>query len=239
LQGEQVIRPKPKKKLTKRQIKEDKLVTAYFKATDWLQQNVRYVLYGVGGVAAALLIAFLVIRSHRVAEARAAVELARADLLVDNGRYEEAVGILESIVEKYGGTAAARMALLDLADMHYRLGEFDLALKYFENYVKKHGGYDPLLTASALAGKAACLQGKGDYRGAAEFFVKAYEKDPKGFNAPEYLLNAAMAYERAGQLERAKALCQKVIDEFPKSNARRDAEMVLARVSVRLEKATG
>ncbi|MDZ7373152.1 MAG: tetratricopeptide repeat protein [candidate division KSB1 bacterium] len=234
-----MIRPRPKKKLTKREIKQDKLVTAYFKATDWLQANSRYVLYGVAGAAAVLLMILLVVRSHRVAEARAAVELARADLYVDGGRYEEAVGVLETIVEKYGGTSAARMALLDLADMYYRMGEFDLAVKYFDRYVKKHAGYDPLLTASALAGKAACLEGKGDYEGAAQLYVKAYEKAPKGFNAPEYLVQAAVCLERSGKLNQAKDLCQKVLDQFPKSTVRRDAETVLARIQVKQARASG
>ncbi len=231
-----VVRPKPKKKLTKRQIKEDKLVTAYFKAIDWVQRNSRIVVYAVAGAVAVVLIVTLMIRSERAAEERAAVELARAELQANRGNHEEAVAILESLVEKYGGTAAARMALLDLADMYCRMGEFDLAIKYFDQYLDKHSGYDPLLTASALAGKAACLEGKGDYAAAAEVFLKAYDKDPKSFNAPTYLLNAAMAYERAGELAKARELCERVIDEYPKSSARRDAEMVLARVTVKQEK---
>jgi len=229
---------KPRRKLKKRQIKEDKLVTAYFKAQDWLRENTRLLGYiGIGVVVVALIVV-LVVRSERSAEDKASVELARAELLVDQGKNEDAIAVLESLVDRYGGTSAARLALLDLANTYYQQGEFDLAIKYFDQYIKKHSGYDPLLTASAIAGKASCLEAKGQYEEAAKLFVQAAEKNPDGFNAPEYLMNAAFCYEHLQRWNEAEKLYKRILDEYPKSTVRNDVEMALARVEVEKAKAT-
>ena len=54
---------KPKKRITRKEIKQDKLVTIYFKVNDWLNENSKYVV-GVG-IALVIIIAAAFIFSSR------------------------------------------------------------------------------------------------------------------------------------------------------------------------------
>ncbi|MDQ7052706.1 MAG: hypothetical protein Q9P14_07395 [candidate division KSB1 bacterium] len=69
---------KAKRKIKKKEIKQDKFVTYYFKTLDFYNQYKKEVHYGLIGLVAIFVLGFYIVNSKKAAEQKAAVELARA-----------------------------------------------------------------------------------------------------------------------------------------------------------------
>jgi tetratricopeptide (TPR) repeat protein len=224
-----------KKKISKRVIKEDKLVTTYFEARTWLDEN-RKRLSTIGGIVVVVLLAvwFYYNNVHTNNE-KAATEFAKVFVYYDNGQYQIAVnGIpernvagLQSIVDNYGGTTAGNIAKFYLANAYYNMLDYDKALRYFEDFSSS----ESLLKISALSGAGACYEAKKDYKKAAENFEKAGLKSSDDPNAAENLTSAARNYAKSGEKERALEILTKVRKEFPTSAAARDVERLVAEIN--------
>jgi len=74
-------------KLTKRQIKEDPLVTAAFRGAALWEEHGSRILIAVGGIVLVALLAFFVARSRSQAEQHAAGDLYRANLALQQGTW--------------------------------------------------------------------------------------------------------------------------------------------------------
>src|SRR5690606_17436511 len=96
------------------------------------------------------------------------------------------------IADEYGSTDAGNLARFYAADALFRLGEYDRALEYFRKYDEDDG----LIGASAIAGEAAIRENKGEYEAAGDLYRRAALHYENELRSPEYLLQAARAYER-------------------------------------------
>ena len=223
------------KKISKKVIKEDKLVTTYFKAQSWYDDN-RKRLSTIGGVVIVLVLALWFYSNNvRANNERATTDLAKVFTFYDNGQYQIAInGIpernvtgLQALVNNYGSTKSGNLAKFYLASAYYNSQDFDKALEYFKDY----SGGNPLLEISALAGAGPCFEAKGEHMNAAENFEKAGLKNADDPNTPENLVNAARNFGKVGEKERAVELLKKVKKEYPSSTAARDVERYIAEVS--------
>lgn len=219
---------KPKKGISKREMKEDKLVTSYFKTRTWIEQNRRLVSYIVAVPLILIAVFWFIGNNRRQNNERATTDLAKVYHLYDQGQYKLAVdGIpqenirgLQSIVDDYGSTHAGEMAKLYLADSYFNLKEYDKALQNFESVDIS----DKLLSSSALAGAAACYEQKGNHEKAASLYEKAASQYMTALQAPEDLLNAASNYSKAGNKDKASDMLDKLKKEFPSSTYARDID---------------
>jgi tetratricopeptide (TPR) repeat protein len=226
---------KPKKKITKKDLKEDKLVSTYFKTTQFFYQNKRYISWGFTGLVV-LVIAGVIYFNNRAANSeKATTALGEILRYYDKGEYQTAIsGVpernivgLKEIVDNYGGTHSGDLAKYFLASCYYSLGNYDDALKYFDDF---GGSYSPL-RASAIAGAASCYEAKGDNGKAAEYFERAASKTSDPQLSPEYLREAARDYSVSGKKERAIELLKKLKKEYPTSTYAREADRMLAELS--------
>jgi tetratricopeptide (TPR) repeat protein len=144
-----------------------------------------------------------------------------------NGVPEKNVVGLKEIVDNYGGTHSGDLAKFFLGNSYYSLGNYDEALKCFDDF---GGSYSPL-RASAVAGAASCYEAKGDHKKAAEYFERAASKTGDIQLSPEYLHNAARDYTLSGKKERAVELLKKLKKEYPSSPYARDADRMLAELA--------
>ena len=198
---------KPRKKLKKQELKEDKLVLTYYKAREFVEKNKKILSYILTGVI--IIVAGIIIYRNNVKaeNERAEALLSKIIGYYDNGDYKTAIdGIpqrniqgLKYIVENYGGTDAGEIATYYLASAYFMLGDYDNALKYF----KKYDGNDKLLFSASLAGIASIYEIKGEYKKAGEYFEKAAQRFRENILVPEYLYNAARNYKLAGEKEKA------------------------------------
>jgi TolA-binding protein len=217
----------PKKKLTKREIKEDKLVTTWLKLTDWLEQHTREVLLAVGGVAlvAALIFFFNWMKSRD--EQNASEKFAQARAEYNKQNYVAAIPILEKLVSESGGTASANIATLYLANAYMQTKDYANAEKYYQRYLDD-GDNDPILRVSAAFGLAATQEERGEFAKAAQLYEEAANDYDDSYRAPQLLMNAGRCYKQANQAETARRVLQKLIDQYPKSNLVEEAKLLLA-----------
>lgn len=217
----------PKKKLTRREIKEDKLVTTWFKATDWLTHHSREVLLAAGGVVVivGLIILFNWMRTRDEQEASEQFAQARAEYNKQN--YTGTIPILEKLVSEHGGSKSAGTAMIYLANAYMQTKDYVNAEKYYQRYLDD-GDNDPILSVSAAFGVAAAQEERGELAKAAKLYEEGASDYPESYRAPQLLLHAARCYKQANQPEAARRVLQKIIDKYPKSNFLEDAKLLLA-----------
>jgi tetratricopeptide (TPR) repeat protein len=230
----------PRKKITRKEMKQDTLLTAYAQGISLYETYRKQIGYAVAAVAI-IAIAIVIYRNNRTNnDEHAATELGKIFSIYDaaatnpsqyqvaiNGMPEAGIMGLKSIVENYGNSPSGDLARFYLANSYFALGQYDDALEQY----KKFDGDSPLLKASARAGIGACLEAKSDYAPAAEHFEKAASISSNAAIVPEYLNSAARCYGHAGNHAKAVALLKRIKQEFPTSTYARDADRYISQFS--------
>lgn len=217
-----------RKKLSRKEIKEDKLVTAYYKAIAFFEENKNRLAMYAGILAVLILAIILFMNNKKKNNETAGTELARVMNVYDSGNYLEAIeGIagtkligLKKLVESYGSTENGEIAKIYIANAYCNLGKLDDANKYYKDY----SGSNKLFKATALAGQASYQAYKKNYEKAADLYKKAaFVSDADVLN-PEYLLHAGVNYMAAGKNSDAKELFDKIKKDFATSTAFREID---------------
>lgn len=227
---------KPRKRITKKELKQDTLVTAYFKAVNLIRNNRKIVSGTVTGLVIAVIVVIAYMNNMRSNNTKAATDISQVLGAFSGGAYQVAingdpahnVSGLKSIVENYGGSETGEQAKIYLADCYYYLGDYDDAMKYFKDY----DGSDKFLQASAYAGMAEVYEIKKEYSKAAEYYERAAASDSKNFLAPQYLVGAARNYIKVDRKEKAIALLTRVKKDFPNSQYAGNVDYLLAEAKV-------
>jgi|SRR5690554_6418242 len=223
-----------KKKLSRREIKEDKLVSTYYKAYGYFEENrSRLVIAVVILIAIIALIYFYI--SNRIENNNiAGIQLSRVMTLYDQGSYLEAiegragtniVG-LKQIVDEYGSTENGETAKIYLANAYSFLGRNDEALEYYEDY----SGSNEIFKATALAGQAGIYSLREDYKKAADLYLKASRVSKDNPLNPDYILNAGINYMSAGETDEAKELFEIIKKDYITSPAIREVDRYLSQL---------
>ncbi|HAL56898.1 MAG TPA: hypothetical protein DCP63_10600 [Bacteroidetes bacterium] len=223
---------KAQKKISKREIKEDKLVTSYFEAKSWYQENKKLVSSVLTGLVVVVIGIVVITNNMRTNNEKATAELGKVIRYYDQGQYElaingnpqENVRGLAAIVSDYGSTESGEIATLYLANSYYAQENYDKALEFYLDVDVS----DELLSATALAGAAGCYEAKGDHETAATYFERAAFKNGKGVLAPENIFHAAHNFSLAGKKEKAVELYKKLKKDHPTSSYARDIERYIA-----------
>ncbi|HTP12049.1 MAG TPA: tetratricopeptide repeat protein, partial [Bacteroidota bacterium] len=216
---------------SKKEIKEDKLVTFYFESRRWVDENRRLVSYIVAVPVILALVGWFWSNNRSQNNQRATTDLAKVYQVYDQGQYKLAVdGIpqenirgLQSIVDDYGSTPSGEMAKLYLADCYFNLKDYDKALRYYSDVNVS----DKLLASAAIAGEAACHEAKGEHEDAAVLYEKAASKYMSALQAPDDLFYAAHNYARAGKKAKAVEMLDRIKKEFPNTAYARDLDRYL------------
>lgn len=223
----------PKKvKITKHQMKEDKLVTTALKLSDYVQRHAKEFLMAGAGVVVLVVIVLFIVSSNKSRHQKASELLGKARVELEAGEFQTATIDLQSILRSYSGTRAAQEASYLLGNSYYYGRDYDQALKHFQDFVKKYPKADPLLLAGAYSGIGDCYLQKAEYEKAAEHYLKAVNEDLEEFAIPIYLLSAARAYVKANQPDKAKKLYERIIMEYPQSKEVYVSRLELAGLSV-------
>jgi|ERR1041385_635195 tetratricopeptide (TPR) repeat protein len=230
----------PKKKITKKEIKQDGLISAYAQATSFYYENKKYISYAFTALLIIVVGSFIYVNNRRANNEKAAAEFAKVFPIYDaaatearqykvaiDGQPERGIMGLKAIVDNYGGTESGEIARFYLANAYFQLGQYDDALKNFDSF----SGSNPLLEASAFAGMGGCYEVKGEYAKAASYFEKAANKVSNTINTPDYLNSAARCYGQSGEKEKALTLYKKIKKEYPTSSFARDADRYIAQFS--------
>lgn len=226
----------PPKSISKRhELREDKVVTFYARAWQFVDENRTIVYAAVAGfvVLVAAIIGYVVYQNAQAAEAEGM--LAQIIPVYEQGSLQQALdgtgdrlGLLE-IADEYGGTAAGNLAHFYAADALFNMGEYDRALEHFEAFDKSAD----FIGASAYAGEAAVYESREEYERAGDLYRRAAYHFENDLTSPEYLMNAGRAYELGGLYDEALAQYEAVQTEYPESAQASRIEVYLARAAAK------
>jgi tetratricopeptide (TPR) repeat protein len=217
------------KRVTKKELKEDKLVTILLKARTFVEQNQKYIFGVIGAVVAVIILVSLWTQSKAKSQDQAAYELTQALAQGQGSNPAAMADKFTQISKRYSGTQAGDDALFFSAQMLAMDSKLDEAAQAYEEYLRK-GNREGLYYPAALAGKAAVLEDLGKSDEAAGLYVKAanYRKD--WYAAPVYRLDAGRAYQVAGDSGKATEQFQYVLDHFPMTTFSKEADEQLTRL---------
>jgi tetratricopeptide (TPR) repeat protein len=201
------------KKLTRHELKEDPLVTGAFRAREVLAENREKFLWGLAALALVVLAGVWFFNSRREKNAKAETILTRANLELQTGQLPLALQDLRLLVEKHSGTEAGKEAYYYLANAYFQISDYEQAEHYYGEFLKRAGGV-PVITASAYAGLATCLELKGKNKEAAANFARAVETARGSSQTPDYLVGAIRTHAALGDSAKARQYFQRLKKDF-------------------------
>ena len=216
---------KPRKQITKKQLKEDSLVTFYFKAQEWLEVHGKTLMIAAAAVLLAIAGFAYYLYAQTQAEKTASVDLARATRTLETQDYQNAISQLSGIVDSYGRTTSGKIARLHLAQAFFQTKEYANARSSYKKFISSFNGDDYFL-AAAQGGMAACFEAEKKYDEAAETYLKAVDAYSSVLD-PSMLLNAGRCFNEAGNKEKAKKALNRIIEEHPKAAEKDDALLLI------------
>lgn len=220
----------PKRRLKRKEIKEDKFVTFVAKVSDFFNDNSRNLILGVGAVVVIVVVSFFMVKSKQEANLFISAKLLRAQDFYHQNQYDLAIPELQQIVDEYSGTKNAGLATYYLAKANYAKENYSEAKRYFEMYIDDYGDLNSFVSGSH-AGLAACYAIEGDKEKSAQSYQNAVDENPDYYTAPDFLFSAAHNYIEISNFEKARNLLQQIIDEYQTSPVVDDAKTLLAEIS--------
>jgi len=212
-----------KRKINKKDLKKDPLLDSLMNAQSFYEGNKNSIIYAVAGALVIVLIIMWGTSIMEETEMEATTLLGKAQIEYDQFNYSKSRDFLNVLKEGYSGTDAAEQGNFLLANLNFNEKRFEEARVLFEDFTGSYSGND-LLLSSGYAGIAACQETENNYTGAAENYKKAYTAAGKLIQSAEYLYLAGLNFQNAGDANQAKDMFQKVIDEFPDSPKKYDAQ---------------
>jgi tetratricopeptide (TPR) repeat protein len=221
-----------KKKITRKEIKEDKLISMVYKSQSFFEEHKNKIyIYGIVLIAIVAAIYFYMNQQAKENEL-AGIELSRVMKIYNQGAYLEAIEGrqgsniigLKNIVDRYSGTENGETAKIFLANSYSMLGNYDEALKFYEDY----GGSIDYFKAAALAGRAGYYAANEEFEKAAELYLRASKISKLNAANPDYLLNAGINFLKAGDNKQAKLIFNTIKKDYDGIPAVREVDAYLA-----------
>ncbi len=217
---------RPRKRITRREIKEDALVTTYVKIRKYVQKHSRYLTIGLLSIPVIIVVAMMMMKSKRDAESTAAARLGVAMQSYNLSDYSTSIDELTQIADTYPGTEAAGEAVFYLGNGYFTMEDYAQAEVYYQRYIDDYADND-LFSISSMGGIAACYESQGRFFEAAVQYEKTANRYSDLFNAPFYLKDAARCYQLAEDVEKAKMAYQTIVDRYPESSIEEEVEFIL------------
>lgn len=153
-----------------------------------------------------------------------------AEQLFGQGQYELALngdgtnaGFID-VIAKYKATAQGNIAKHYAGLCYLQTGDNDKALEYLSQYKAVKGAPGAIINAQNLGLQGDLLVEKGDLEGAVTKYRKAIDAADNSFSTPTYLKKIALVYSELGRPADAIAAYQRIIDQYPNSTERQNAE---------------
>ena len=231
----------PKKKISKKELKQDTLISGYVEITSYYEKYKKQINQALLGLVLISIVTVVYVNNRRSNNEKASSELSKIMSIYDNAvndftQYQTAINGpadghimgLKAIVDNYGNSDAGELARFYLANAYFNSGKIEEALTQFD----KFSSDDKLLRASAFAGMASCYEAKKEFGKAASYYEKASNLISNTINTPSYLHHAGRCYGLAGEKEKAVSLYKRLKKEFPNSSFGRDADRYIAQFAV-------
>jgi TolA-binding protein len=224
---------KPQKiKFNKKDLKKDPLLDSVLKAQTFYEKNKNALTYTVVGILAIILLSMWGIGIYHETQDEATTLLGKAQVEYDELNFTKARNFLTQLRQEYSGTDAEEQGTFLLANLYFTENNIAEAKNLFKEFISSYSGSEILL-ASGYAGLAACLEAEKDYQVAAVKYEKAYKTAKEFPQAAEYLYLAGVNYLSSGDTENANRSLKQVIEEYPDSPKKYDAQVKLIQLAAK------
>jgi tetratricopeptide (TPR) repeat protein len=196
---------------------------------DFFQGKVKYITYGVVAVAVVVLgyfgyQKFIVEPADK--ESAEAIYMGEDYLIA--GEFEkvingDSIGYngLAAQAKKFDGYSGGEIAYYDLGVAHMNLGQYEEAMKAF----KQVDFSDEILATMTLGAMGDCSVELDKLKDAIDYYEQAYQRRPKNeLTAPIYMMKLAGAKELDGKFDEAATLYWDLIQNFPNSSYKPQAQ---------------
>lgn len=140
----------------------------------------------------------------------------------------QGISDLQEIVDKYKGTPAGPIALMELAREQFNLGQFDEAEALYVRFTKEYGKHE--LADQARLNLITCIEAKEQFDEAGKLYATFAEDHEGSRLAPSALLGQARCLEALGRLDEAQTAYEDMIVNFQGTAWSRIAEVNLKTV---------
>jgi len=218
------------KRITKRQMKGDRLVSTTFKATEYIQKNQTPFVIGTVAILAVFALVVIMRWNTNRKTSEASGILTRAEMSAAVGELNLYFSDLQLLSDNYGGTSAGKIATLRLANNAFDSEDYKTARVFFERIIERYSD-DKTILASACAGLAAGLEMQGDFKQAGEYYQKAADASEGEIWASNYLYKAGINYASAGEKEAARTAFKIIEEKYQNTAEYTLARRALAEIS--------
>jgi tetratricopeptide (TPR) repeat protein len=199
---------------TKSEAAQDEVKDAIEEGVEWILARRRQAAWTAGGVIAAAVLAGVLIYARRARANAAWDKLAQAEQYAYSGRAPEARTLINQLSADGSVPEASALAVILDGDLHYPRGEYDAALKAYDQAAQSApAGLKPF----ALADKVATLEAAGkaaECAAAAQSFLSA---NPEHMLAPQVHVSLARCQLAQGQADAAKVTLQRISLQYSNS----------------------
>lgn len=223
-----------KKKIAKKELQEDKLVTTFYQAQEFFEEHQQKLLIGIGAIAVVIIAIVWFINKKVEDNLLASGQVSRIISTYEQGDYQKAIDGepgtqlvgLQKIVDDYGSTEQGEIAKIYLANSYYTLGDYENAIDYYSDY----SGNSKLHKASSLGGVAACYEEMGKFEDAGDYYKRAANTYKMDSQSADYLLNAGINYIKAEQKDDAKKVLETIKKDYVTTTAAREVDKYLSQL---------
>jgi predicted negative regulator of RcsB-dependent stress response len=217
---------KPKKKYSKKELKQDKFVLATLKTKDFLEKNSKLIFRSIIAFLLIVIVTIFWIRSKEAANMEAAVMLAQIQMAQASAQKNVVKDSLTFLINNYDGTASAGQASYMLGRLYWEEDDTENAKIYLKKYIDDYLD-DTIISQTALSSYADCLMIDKNYREAAKYYEKAAKMNSDFPETASFLYSAAAAYKEAGELDKAEKLLNKLLNDYAGTSLKSQAELLL------------
>ena len=202
---------KPKKKISKQEIKKDPFLEFINNGQKWLQENKKIIYQVVFGVIAVIAVIYFLNNNRMSSGIAGEALLGKALLSQDMGDVENTKFQLQTLVDDYDGTKAGIEGKYYLGKMSFDGGELESASDYLNEYVKKGDNAILMTTAYKLLSEISL---KSDDSETAEKHLQKGTKFSENtvYHQEMSLLLANQLFEN-GKISKAKKIVNNILDQ--------------------------
>lgn len=198
-------------------------------AAPWYQKQKRLLIGGLIAVVVAGLVAWLLISSAHRKEQFAARSLNQARAAAEAGNLPLASSELQKLITTYGGTDAAKEAVITLNQVRLVNGQSELAAVNLREFLAREPAPEYAAPAYGLLG--AALENAHKWPDAGDAYLSASKAAGLAYLKARYLVEAGRAYREAGKVKEAEAAYREVIAKYPKTSSLTEAQVRLAELT--------
>ncbi|MCY3553687.1 MAG: tetratricopeptide repeat protein [Gemmatimonadetes bacterium] len=216
-----------RRRISRREMKEDRFILWLYEMSSEIDRHWKSLTAAVVLVVACVVGWYYWTNMQADDLVEAGQVFAPGQTAMQDSRYEDAIPIFERVVTEFGGTAVALEATIELANACFQTGDIEKARTYYQTYLDEYGRQDVHFWLAARSGLAACDEEEEKYEEAANQYLALADEDPDSYLAPGLLLNAARCFGAADQKDQARALYDRVVENYEETPYARDARIAL------------